>query len=195
VLGVAGSVLDFGRQVAPQFPNLNNIATGDKEAGGYAFRVLPDRHGIDLSGGITFGAAKALERLMDEFPEAKVLYLHSPGGRAVEAERLGDLVRSRNLAVHVLDECSSACTIVFLSGRERIVSPQARLGFHQPDFAGAGPEDRREAISSEQRRLVRLGVSETFAQQAMSAAPDSMWYPSVNDLREGIVTRLASEER
>jgi hypothetical protein len=41
-----------------------------------------------------------------------------------------------------------------------------------------------------------LRRAQTFAQQAMSAAPDSMWYPSVDDLlREGIVTRLESEQR
>jgi hypothetical protein len=91
----------------------------------------------------------------------------------------------------VVNRCLSACTIIFLSGRERFISKTGVLGFHQPDFPGLTAEERRAAVAVEEMRLQRLGVSQEFARKANTAPPDDMWFPSAAELvGERVVTRV-----
>jgi hypothetical protein len=107
---------------------------------------------------------------------------------------MSDLISSRNLATFVARDCLSACTIVFLGGKERFMLPTARLGFHQPAFRGMMASDRHAAIATERQRLQqRFGLSAAFAARANSAPPGGMWYPDKDELmRERVVTRLVS---
>ena len=77
----------------------------------------------------------------------KVVHLNSTGGRILEAERIGALIKGRNLSTYVPAQCLSACTIIFLSGHERFIGPSGRLGFHQPDFPGMSAQDRQSMIA------------------------------------------------
>jgi len=121
----------------------------------------------------------------------KLIHLNSLGGRISEAQRIGDIVKSRGLSTYVPYRCMSACTIVFLSGRERLISSESKIGFHQPNFPGMTDEVRRQAIASEERRLRDLGVSAAFAHKANLAAPDNMWFPTSSELlSERVATRI-----
>jgi hypothetical protein len=85
----------------------------------------------------------------------------------------------------------SACTIIFLNGRERLVTAQAKIGFHQPDLAGLSTEERRDMIAQEEKRLRTLGLSATFAHKANVAPPSDMWVPTTTELlAEKAATRL-----
>jgi hypothetical protein len=85
----------------------------------------------------------------------------------------------------------SACTIVFLGGKERVVLPAARIGFHQPAFRGMTASSRRAAIATEEARLQRFGLSKAFADKANVATPSGMWFPDKDELvREKVVTRV-----
>jgi hypothetical protein len=110
---------------------------------------------------------------------------------------MSDLISSRNLATFVARDCLSACTIVFLGGKERFMLPTARLGFHQPAFRGMTASDRHAAIATERQRLQqRFGLSAAFAARANSAPPGGMWYPDKDELmRERVVTRLVSPKQ
>ena len=102
------------------------------------------------------------------------------------------MIKSRGLSTYVIKECLSACTVVFLGGKERVIVPAARLGFHQPNFRGMTAADRKNAITAEIQRLQRLGLSVEFSQRANSAPPNAMWYPDQAELvRERVVTRVA----
>jgi hypothetical protein len=161
--------------------------------GAYAFRVLRDGRELEFSGGITFGAAKDLQRFLDAMPAVQVVHLNSPGGRIAEAARMAYLISARKLATYVVGNCLSACTTIFLSGRERLISPQGRLGFHQPDAAGLTEQERRDVIAQSEMLLRQLGVSAAFAHKANLAPPDDMWFPSVAELiAEHVATRVVN---
>jgi hypothetical protein len=193
ILGAAESVLNFAVSGVPQIKELYNIYRGDAEMGGYAFRVLRDGRELEFSGGITFGAAKDFQRFLDAMPAIQVVHLNSPGGRVAEAERIGHLLSARKLSTYVVGNCLSACTTIFLSGRERLISPQGRLGFHQPDFPGLSNEERRNIIANEELRLRQFGVSATFAHKANLAPPEDMWFPTVAELvAEHVATRVVN---
>jgi hypothetical protein len=96
---------------------------------------------------------QGLERFLNAMAGVRTVRLNSNGGRILEAHRMSDLITSRNLATFVARDCLSACTIVFLGGKERFMLPTVRLGFHQPAFRGMTASDRRAAIATEQQRL------------------------------------------
>jgi hypothetical protein len=193
ILGAAESVLHFAVSGLPQIKELYNIYRGDEAMGRYAFRVLRDGRELEFSGGITFGAAKDFQRFLDAMPAVQVVHLNSPGGRVAEAERIGHLLSARKLSTYVVGNCLSACTTIFLSGRERLISPQGRLGFHQPDFPGLTSEERRNIIANEELRLRQFGVSAAFANKANLAPPEDMWFPTVAELiAEHVATRVVN---
>ena len=193
VLGVIRTVAEFGQGGVPQIVEYYNIYSGDGALGKYGFRVLRDGQELEFSGGITFGAAKELDRFLNAMGALKVVHLNSEGGRILEAQKMGDLIRRRGLSTYVSKQCLSACTIIFLNGRERLISADARIGFHQPDFPGLKEQDRQTVIAAEVQRLRHLGVSEAFARRANQALPSGMWYPSVTELlTEKVATRLVS---
>ena len=191
VIGVVRSMVDFAQYGVPRIKEVYDIYAGDERVGKYAFRVLRDGQELEFSGGITFGAAKEFERFLDAMGGVRLIHLNSLGGRILEAQRIGDLIRKRNLSTYVSHQCMSACTIIFLSGRERLVTAQSRIGFHQPDLAGLSAEERRDMIAQEEKRLRALGLSATFAHKANLAPPSDMWVPTTSELlAERAATRV-----
>ena len=191
IIAMIRFLVSFVQMGIPQITEYYKIYTGDNEVGKYAFRVLRNGQELEFSGGITFGAAKEFEHFIDAMGSIKLVTLNSRGGRLSEAERIGNLIRQRNLNTYVSNRCLSACTIIFLSGRERLMAKNATLGFHQPDFPGMTDEDRRNTIAIEERRLQELGVSASFAHKANLAPPKSMWYPTTSELvSSGVVTKV-----
>src|SRR6266851_3464654 len=200
MLTVAGLLVfpyDFATIGVPQLAGIYEIVSGDAHVGPHEFHVLANGQTLEFSGGITFGVTQELERFLDAKEGVRTVRLNSNGGRILEAQRMSDLISSRNLATFVARDCLSACTIVFLGGKERFMLPTARLGFHQPAFRGMTASDRRAAIATEQRRLQqRFGLSAAFAARANSAPPGGMWYPDKDELmRERVVTRLVSPKQ
>jgi hypothetical protein len=197
MLTVAGLLVfpyDFATVGAPQLAGIYEIVSGDAHVGPHEFHVLANGQTLEFSGGITFGVTQELERFLDAMAGVRTVRLNSNGGRILEAQRMSDLISSRNLATFVARDCLSACIIVFLGGKERFMLPTARLGFHQPAFRGMTASDRHAAIATERQRLQqRFGLSAAFAARANSAPPGGMWYPDKDELmRERVVTRLVS---
>lgn len=193
ILAVLGNLGHFVNRDAPQIVELYKIYNGDERMGPNAFRVLRDGRELEFSGGIKFGTAKEFESFLNAMGAVQVVHLNSIGGRINEARRIGDLIRSRGLNTYVSNDCQSACTIIFLSGRERWISERGRLGFHAPSFPGMSTLELAEFASEEKDRLTDLGVPKSFAEKAMHTPSASMWYPSVQELLSAhIVTGVAN---
>ena len=175
--------------VGPQILDTYEMATGDAALGPHEFNLLADGRMLEFYGVITFGIAKELESLLDENKGVTTVRLASIGGRIREAQKVSDIVKARGLATYVVDECLSACTVVFLGGKERFLLDGASLGFHQPSFRGMTAGARKLAIAEEEARLRAFGLSKRFVERANSASPDDMWYPEQDELvRERVVT-------
>jgi hypothetical protein len=191
VIGAAQFAASFMLVGTAQMAGFYEIVTGDARVGPHQFQVLANGQTLEFSGGITFGVSHELEQLLDAMADVRVVRLNSSGGRILEAQKMSDLIRRRNLSTFVATDCLSACTIVFLGGKERLVFPTAQLGFHQPTFRGMTAADRRAAIATERQRLQRFGLSRAFSLRATSASPSGMWYPDQDELvREHVVTRV-----
>ncbi len=193
LLGVAQLAANFVMVGTAQMAGIYEIVSGDARVGPHQFHILANGETLEFSGGITFGVTQELEQFLNAMAGVRAVRLNSTGGRILEAQKMSDMIRSRDLATVVAVDCLSACTIVFLGGKERLMLPSARLGFHQPAFRGMTAADRSAAIATEQLRLQGFGLSSAFAARATTASPSGMWYPDQDELvRERVVTRVLS---
>ena len=192
VLNLAYNCLFVG---TAQLAGIYEIIDGDARVGVHQFKVLANGQMLEFSGGITFGVASELNGFLNAMGSVRTVRLNSMGGRILEAQRMSDLIRARGLTTFVAQDCMSACTIVFLGGKERVILPAARIGFHQPAFRGMTAASRLAAISTEQARLQRFGLSKEFAARANTATPSGMWFPDKDELvREKVVTRVMQQQ-
>ncbi|GCA53222.1 PAN domain protein [Sinorhizobium sp. KGO-5] len=97
---------------------------------------------IALNGLIDAGSALNFRRALQAAPNAKLITLNSPGGNVQMGLLIADDIHQRKLATYIPKEskCYSACSFVFLAGKERKVDGE--LGVHQlssdsPDLVGA----------------------------------------------------------
>ncbi|SDO06582.1 hypothetical protein SAMN05444050_3127 [Afipia sp. GAS231] len=191
VLGVINLAYNCLFVGTAQLAGIYEIIDGDARVGAHQFKVLANGQMLEFSGGITFGVANELNGFLQAMGNVRTVKLNSMGGRILEAQRMSNLIRARGLITFVEKDCMSACTIVFLGGKERVVWPAARIGFHQPAFRGMTAASRRVAIATEMTRLQSFGLSRQFAERANTATPSGMWFPDKDELvREKVVTRV-----
>ena len=98
------------------------------------------------------------------------------------------MFRERKLATRVDDECASACTIAFLGGVERSISPGGRLGFHRGSFPGLSDNDMYESNRDLRRFLLYRPSSPRNSSTACSPRrPTTIWVPTPQELLAGRV--------
>lgn len=84
---------------------------------------------IFIRGNISEGDATEFERQIGGIKRGLVV-LSSSGGEIDEAFKIGAAINGRGLATMVVDECASACGLIWLSGVRRYFNQGARIGFH-----------------------------------------------------------------
>ncbi len=120
-----------------------------------------------------------MESALDRNPGIRVVVLRSPGGDVDEGYRIANAVQSHHLSTAVSHECASACTNAFVAGRERILIPDTRLGFHacRPTVWYSECNDRQYKTF-----MAGKGIDQGFVQKAMAVPATSMWFPTVKEL-------------
>jgi len=71
-----------------------------------------------------------LRRYLVEDADITTLRLYSYGGSVWAGFRMADIIIDFDIDTEVVDDCASACTLMFLAGAGRRMSRGARLGFH-----------------------------------------------------------------
>jgi hypothetical protein len=165
------------------------IPTAEGDA--FSLALAADHRSVTLSGVIDFGATRALETMLQAAPKVRVLRLESAGGRVAEARGLATLVHRRALVTSAVRECSSACTLVLLSGERRYLEPGARLGFHRYGLRSplVGIFLDPEAEQARDQALFRgQAVSQAFLERVATTPHETMWFPTTAELLDaGVV--------
>jgi len=202
---VAGPYVRIARDIATWvavaaalLASMPNAQSADAPDGG-GYRILTYRDGreIEIIGVLNRGVSEALARRLKDAPQAEVIHLNSFGGLSFEGWRLFELIRSRGLVTYASGWCYSACTTAFLGGRERLIAPGARLGFHKPARSRAASDDVSGVLGFENVLLSSyVDIPEEFVRKAQSIPHDSMWYPDLDELRRAnVVTGVADPDR
>lgn len=186
VSGIGGLFYD---RAVPSVGELWAIYTGDEALDTLAVSVSADGATLSVEGAYGTSSADAVRRALDKHPSIRRVVLAGPGGRIGTAFEINRMIRNRRLATRVDTGCASACTIAFLGGNDRSISPGGRLGFHQGSFPGLGPNDLYESNRDMRRFLVASGVTPEFAQRVIDTPPDEIWTPTPQELLAGRVVQ------
>src|SRR5262249_7757254 len=148
-------------------------------------QVRADGKSILLNGGINDGTAESLSKALDRAPSVTTVVLQSTGGWAREGNLIAKVISERGLNTYVELECSSACTIAFLAGKERSADPTARIGFHS--FRSIGADANKTSsnaidAAAAQETYRRAGLSSAFIAKVVATSQDKIWYPSHKEL-------------
>lgn len=188
VLGIAALVED---RAIPAVDELWAIYGGDRELGDLSVTVSADGTTLNVAGSYGTGSEDAVRRALLQNRSIRRVVLSGPGGRIGAAYEMNRLIHARRLATHVETGCASACTIAFLGGTDRTISPTGRLGFHQGGFPGMSANDMFESNRDMRRFLVASGVTPAFAQRVIDTPHDEIWTPTPQELLAGrVITRL-----
>jgi hypothetical protein len=185
-LRLVGTVAD---NVIPQSLEYWRILCGDTRIPRFELRLLQGGKEIDFRGGIRAGAAHCLDLALKRAPQATVLRVNSLGGRIQEATRMARLVREHSLDTYTSEYCMSAATLVFIAGKQRVISEGAKVGFHMGTFPGLTPEQLRAGNELVRRAMAAAGISEDFIARAVATPNTEIWYPTIAEMRSaGVIT-------
>lgn len=172
--------------------------------------VSEDGETVYFTGTFSEGSFLKFEAVLRDAPKAKRLVLGSIGGLTVEGRLIAALVRKRRLDTHVEFYCASACTQVFVSGRERVIGPRAKLGFHQAVVVdkeglakGVRPATERKLHptliyginGNDTLRLAyeQAGIDPAFIARVLDTRHAEMWTPEAKELLAArVISRQAA---
>ena len=185
IVAVGALILD---RAAPTLMEMWSIYTGDEALNQLTVRVGADGRTLHVEGSYGLGGAELVRRALDANPGIRTVVLAGPGGRLSVGFDLYEMLHERKLATRVDDECASACTIAFLGGVERSISPGGRLGFHRGSFPGLGDSDLYETNRDLRRFLLYIvKLAPQFVDRVFATPPDDIWVPTPQELLAGRV--------
>jgi hypothetical protein len=146
---------------------------------------------LHIDGHLTINLAKAFTALINKHTDVTQISITSPGGRLDTALQIASIISERKLNTVVVGKCSSACTIIFLSGKTRMLDVNSTLGFHSPSVLGLSDIEARFRSPELTDVYEAAGLSEAFISKALRTPSTTMWYPSDDTLiRQGAVHSL-----
>ena len=182
------------QRAAPTLEEMWAIHTGDTALNQLAVRVSPDGGTLYVEGSYGLGGEDTVRRALDHNPGVRTVVLAGPGGRISVGFELYEMFRERKLATRVDDDCASACTIAFLGGVERSISPGGRLGFHRGSFPGLSDNDLYETNRDFRRFLLyQARLTPPFVDRIFATPPDDIWEPTPQELLAGRVINRVNQ--
>jgi hypothetical protein len=175
----------------PALTELWNIHGGDIELGDLAVTASRDGRTLYVSGAYGTQSEDKVREALEQHPLVREVVLEGPGGRASAGFAIFRMIRSARLATRVDAACASACTIAFLGGVERTISPSGRLGFHRASFPGMDEDDMHESNRGIRNFLIyNAGLTSDFARKVIDTPAASIWVPTREELLAGkVITR------
>ncbi|MCE4557903.1 hypothetical protein [Pelomonas cellulosilytica] len=180
-LQLAASLL-FG--VLPSLGDYWQMARGIDPIGHATLSVSADGRSLRLDGTIGMGDARRLRDLLDSEAARgiKRVELVSPGGRLHEAELMAEALKPRGHTVRAVGTCASACTVVFLAGQPRQLTPGAQLGFHRASTGTYNPVFEELANQQLAATYRHLGLPQPLIDRTLRTPSQSIWFAPREDL-------------
>lgn len=140
-----------------------------------------------IEGELDYQQSTALINALEEDSSLKKVILKSDGGLIFAARALVQTITKYKLDTHIDDHCFSACTLVFLAGKNRTMHEEAKLGFHAYDLDTEFPIKSLN-IAEEQKKdqtyMLQRGVAPYFVERVYTTSNSSIWVPTHDELRK-----------
>lgn len=178
-------------RAVPALTELWNIHSGDVELGDLTVTASSDGRTLYVSGPYGTRSEEKVRKALEQHKSLREVVLEGPGGRASAGFEIFRMIRGARLATRVDTACASACTIAFLGGVERTISPSGRLGFHRASFPGMDDDDMYESNRGMRNFLVYSArLTPDFARKVIDTPAASIWVPTRAELLAGkVITR------
>jgi hypothetical protein len=157
----------------------------------------PDGKTLHVVGRIDAGITTALKTALKANTNVTKIALSSEGGSLVEGVALAHVIREAGLDTYVEFHCFSSCTFPFLAGKDRVISPNAKIGFHQSSNKYAiYTAPKKDAVVPGGDLLMRniyaaAKIDPAIIEQALKTPPTDIWMPSTAMMLSGnIATRM-----
>ncbi len=170
------------------------LAFGSDPMGGPA-RIAVVGNNLTLVGPLTLGTADRFQKALQMHPDVREVTLTSIGGRLAEAAEISKMVAAQQMKTIADKECSSACTMVLVSGIDRSVMPGTNVGFHSPSYPGLGPIDINASASLMADSYRAAGISDSFVDEALAVDASTIWYPNESELFDAGVLNFMNPKR
>lgn len=149
-----------------------------------AVSITPVRSGsgevtrLQVAGDLGVGSTRALMKALAQHPQVRVLEITSAGGLVTEGHGMARVALQRALNTQATGACASACTLVFVAGDRRLLTPQATLGFQRSHRLGEAFSTRWSSVDHFVANFYRTrGVPEDFIQRALGTPGWDLWEP------------------
>lgn len=161
------------------------MARGIDPIGQATLSFSADGRSLRLKGVIGMGDGDRLRTLLDSegAREVRRVELESPGGRVREAEKMAAAMKTHGHTSRVVGTCASACTLVFLAGKQRQMTPGGRLGFHRASTGTYNPVFEELANQQLANTYRDLGLPESMIETTLRTSSRSMWFVPHEELR------------
>jgi hypothetical protein len=171
----------------PQLKLLAALAAGHDPMPRVWVYIVESGKTLWLQGTLGEGSAEEVRHALATNPQLTTVMLSSRGGRVGEANQIAQMIRQRKLDTTVRGSCLSACTHVLLAGEHRSATESAKIGFHRSTLPGLTTMD--EFYLSHRMFIYyrSLGLPSTFVAKVIETPPQSMWYPTQEELLEARV--------
>ena len=153
----------------------------------YTLSLLADGSVIHLQGFLDFGVTRDVAELLAKHRGIKLIVLDSMGGPVYEGRGLAKLIKQRGLVTVSFTGCSSACVIAFVSGSQRVLSTNARLGFHQYALDSKSILPHINVDEEQEKDLAFFAdqsIRTEFLDKIFQTHHSDIWFPSHRELLE-----------
>lgn len=153
------------------------------------FTLMPLNDGqvIRAAGEIVDKDDEKLHKFVSEMPpETKLIafIMTSPGGNLREGVRLAETIRSSELETGVVDQCASACFLMFAAGRVKYVIDDAAIGVHSASMPGGRETTESQAITTLMARTAsEYGVPSGIIGKMVTTPPTNLTWLTAEELK------------
>lgn len=149
---------------------------------------------INMNGMITPSAALDFRRALRAAPDAKLITLNSDGGSVQAGLLIADDINQRALATYIpkASKCYSACSYIFLAGKER--KADGELGVHQISSDSRDLVGAQLAISDIIEVLSRFDTPAEVMQIMFKTPPDDMHVFSQQEIQQYKLNRSGDDQ-
>jgi ATP-dependent protease ClpP protease subunit len=191
LIGIGRYCYDMNQTGVPFILESSKLVVGTSQLPPLSIRVMNQGTEVELLGGLEFGTSNNLATVLVDNPSVKIIHLNSMGGRIAEAKKLALLVKKNKLITYSKTQCLSACPIVFLAGKEKLLGDSAKLGFHSASFGDVSGSEVEELNKSLLSQLGKANVPSWFIKKVSKVSSEEVWNPSTDELiKAGIIDKV-----
>lgn len=153
-------------------------------------RVPKYKYTIDVKDDLAYFSGEVNFNLINDLTIARIaqpfhgIVLDSRGGLVYPARTVAKYIQEHQLDTYVFNECKSACTTIFLAGKNRCTSKYATFAFHK--YVGTPAPN----LDYEFFLLQKQGVSTLYAKHLVEMLNKRRWVyiEPYTMVKEGIAT-------